>query len=116
MTFTADDLNSYLFNEPDKDDFESEEAYDAAYEKWEEDHDEFFYEGGELGKFGTFKEVASWNGGDGHEMGRVFQHEESGRFFKAVGYYSSWDASEWEELYECEPYEVVKTRYRKVKA
>jgi len=114
MTFTAAQVFNYLNEEPDEDDFQDTEAYDLAYEKWEETIDEFYYEGGTVGDFGNFKPVASWSYGDGKEQGVVFQHEESGRFFKALGYYSSWDSSTWDSFDEVEPYSVVKTRYRKV--
>lgn len=117
MSFTAEDLKKYLFEGPDEEDFDPDtDDFDEAEEKWEEARDEFFYEAGELPGFGLFNSVAQWNMGDGHEQGIVVKHEESGRFFKITGYYSSWDSSDWDELEEVEPYEVTKIRYRKVKS
>lgn len=116
MSFTVKDLRKYLFEGPDEDDFDADtDDFENAEEEWYENRDEFFYEAGELPGFGLFKNVAQWNMGDGHECGTVFQHVESGRFFKAVGWYSSWDSgSTYETLEEVEPYEVTKIRYRKV--
>lgn len=111
MSFTDEQLKRYLLEGPVDDEAED---FDEIYDDWHDSVDEFFYEGGDLEGFGNFKIVASWNLGDGHEQGTVFQHE-SGRFFKVTGWYSSWDTGEWETVEEVEPYEVTKIRYRKVK-
>lgn len=61
---------------------------------------------------GTFENMSEWNHGDGHEQGQVVKHVESGLYFMAIGTYSSWDASDWEEWKQCFPFEFTETRYR----
>lgn len=79
-------------------------------------NDDFYYGWKESSTpIGTFVEIADWNGGDGHAMGRVVLHKESGRYFLATGTYSSWDGSEYDKLVEAEPYEFTETRYREKK-
>ena len=64
---------------------------------------------------GTFKTLADWSGGDGHPMGIVTTHVESGVILMLEGTYSSWDSSEWHGLVEAEPFEFTETRYKEKK-
>ena len=78
-----------------------------------EQSEEFFYEGGFVANFGYFKPVGSWNLGDGHERGVVFEHQGTGRFFRKTGWYSSWDSGDWDgDMEEVEPVQVTITRYK----
>lgn len=66
-----------------------------------------------LHNFGHFKSRDSWNLGDGHECGIVFEHVESGRLFRKTGWYSSWDSGEWDgPLTEVEAVEYTSFKYR----
>ena len=89
--------------------------YDDEF--YEEVREPFLYGWGEYTKspIGTFEEAADWNHGDGHEMGRVVLHKETGKYFMITGTYSSWDSSDWGSVVEAEPYEFTETRYREKK-
>jgi hypothetical protein len=63
---------------------------------------------------GTFKSVTNWNLGDGHDMGLVAQHVETGMYILLEGTYSSWDGSEYDRVSVAEPYTFTETRYRAV--
>lgn len=111
VTFTAEELLEKINS------FDENEWYESGREYGEPEYlGDFFYQGGTVPGMGEFRVVASWNLGDGHEQGVVFEHEESGRFFRATGWYSSWDTGEWQEMDEVEPYQKVVTRYRKVES
>lgn len=61
------------------------------------------------GKDLTF--VTSWGGeGDGAQFTKIFLYE--GRYFKAYGYYSSWDSDQWEDdIVEVSQIQKIVTRY-----
>ncbi len=69
------------------------------------------YEGALLKGFGTFTSVDSGNLGDGHEAWQILKHEESGRFFRISGYYSSWDGGAMDDWSEVVPVQVNLVRF-----
>lgn len=69
----------------------------------------------EVEGLGSFHLLAEWSGGDGRPMGNVVQHVESGVILMIEGFYSSWDASEWDSLVEAEPFTFTETRYQEKK-
>lgn len=82
-----------------------------------EDSDFYWGEGAPdyIHGIGHFETKTEWCHGDGHEMGILFQHKESGRFFMKTGMYSSWDSSTWDgPLLEVVPAEVKVIRFRPV--
>ena len=69
-----------------------------------------------VGGLGTFRVLAQWCGGDGHEQGVVTEHVDSGVILMATGTYSSWDSSDWDGgLIEAEAFTFTETRYKEKK-
>lgn len=54
--------------------------------------------------------IKDWCYGDGHEMGKVIKIGD--QFWQVDGTYSSWDSSEWDDIYEVEVYVEPTTMYR----
>ena len=78
--------------------------------------EDFYNEPDTIPGIGHFEQVTGGNLGDGQPMWSVIRHKESGRTFIKWGYYSSWDASDFDgELVEVEPVQVTVTRYKNVK-
>jgi hypothetical protein len=91
-------------------DWLSDETREAVRYPWGEGK---FVEG-----LGTFKPVVDWMTREYEDSycHNVVLHVESGKYYKSVGYYSSWDGTNWSEgsFEEVEPYEKTVTRYRTV--
>lgn len=85
-------------------DWELQERFIGAveYEVWGSDKE----------LLGGLEAVTSWNGGDGREMGCVTRHVPSGTLILASGWYSSWDSSSIDDIYEAEGYTFSEFRYR----
>lgn len=59
-----------------------------------------------------FEVVYDENWGDGNDWIVVLHFPKFDIYAKLEGYYSSWDSSELEEVFDAEPYEYKETRYR----
>lgn len=73
--------------------------------------EEISYEGGIVQGLGHVKVLDNGNLGDGHEAWVLFEHVESGRFFRLGGYYSSWGSGEMDDWVEVVPAQVTVVRY-----
>lgn len=56
--------------------------------------------------------VYNENWGDGNDWIVVLYFPKFDIYAKLEGYYSSWDSSEFEKVFDAEPYEHTETRYR----
>lgn len=93
-----------------------EVPYDGNEDLLTEFSSEFWYDGGFIPGLGYFRSVSNGNLGDGHEAWSIVQHQDSGRYFRADGWYSSWGDSSIDDggIHEVWPVEQTIVRFRYV--